>query len=113
MCATFGTFASLTNISIPTASGHWSGLVTMIQENSLSVLAVVQSGGADTTFHISKTLAPGQHPARCSIYTVIEMADPWLDMMKNLSGYRPPFFFFFLPISFYAGYSSPGPITDC
>ena len=83
-------FDSLTNISIPPVSGHWSGLVTMIQVNSLSVLAVVRSGGADTTFHIYKTLAPGQHPARCSIYTEIiicEMADPWPNMMKT-------FFFF-------------------
>ena len=36
--------------------GHWSSLVTMIPVNSPSVLAVVQSGGADTTLHILQTL---------------------------------------------------------
>ena len=57
----------------------------MTQVNSLSVL-VVRSGGGDKTFHILQTLAPGQPPARCSIYTVIvicKMADPWLDVMKT------------------------------
>ena len=70
---------------------------------------------------------PGQHPARCSIYTVIEMADPWPDMMKNLSDYRPPFFFFFDTTYFFSCWlfrsvfvkvksiiyqSSSAPITD-
>ena len=42
LCATFGTFDILTNILCP--SGHWPGLVTMIQVNSLSVLIVVRWG---------------------------------------------------------------------
>ena len=54
LCATFGIFGSLTNIFYP--SGHWSGPVTMMQVNTLSVLVVVRSGGADTTFHIYRLL---------------------------------------------------------
>ena len=52
-----GTFGSLTNISGP--SGHQSGLVTMIQVNSLSVLVVVRS-----TFHI---LHSCPRPAACKV----------------------------------------------
>ena len=72
----------LTNIFCP--SGHWSGLVTMIQVNSLPVHIVVC--GADTTFHIKRLFTPGQQPARCSIYRAIvicEMSDPWPDMMTK------------------------------
>ena len=58
------TFGSLTNIFCPL--GHWSGLVTMKTVNSPSVIAVVQSGGADTTLHILQTLGPGQW----SMYTL-------------------------------------------
>ena len=53
------------NIFCP--SGHWSGLVTMIQVNKL--------------------FAPGQQPARCSIYRAIvicEMSVPWPDLMTKL-----------------------------
>ena len=65
LCATFGTFGILTNIFCP--SGHWSG-------------------GADTTFHLNRLVAPGQQPARCSIYRAIvicETSDPWPDMMTK------------------------------
>ena len=57
--------------------GHWSNLVTMKPVNSPSVLAVVQSGGCDTT-HILQTLAPG--PAACKAehipIDIHMMADP-------------------------------------
>ena len=73
MCATFG---SLTNIFCP--SGNWSGLVTMKTVNSPSVIAVVQSGGADTTLHILQTLGPG--PAALKVehvhIVICMMADP-------------------------------------
>ena len=57
LCATFGTFGSPTNIFCP--SGHWSGLVTMKTVNSHSIIAAVQSGGADTSLHILQALGPG------------------------------------------------------
>ena len=66
----------------------------MIQENSLSVLAVVQSGGADTTFTLKRLLPQAsilQDAAFSKLHAVIvicEMADPWPDMMKSLSDYR-------------------------
>ena len=47
MCTTLGTFDSLTNILALRHSD--TGLVTMIQENSLSVLAVVRSGPVGLT----------------------------------------------------------------
>ena len=104
LCATLGTFGSLTNIFCP--SGHWSDLVTMIQVYSLTVLVVVWSGpvGLTQLFTFYQLFGPGQQPARCSIYTVIvicEMADSWPDVMKNLFDCRPPF------------QSSPAPITGC
>ena len=76
MCATSGTFGSQTNIFCP--SGHWSGLVTMKTVNSPSVIAVVQSRGADTTLHILQTLGPG--PAALKVehvhIVICMMADP-------------------------------------
>ena len=49
-------------------------------------LFLLWSGGADTTFHINRLFAPGQQPARCSIYTAIvfcEMSEPWPDVMTK------------------------------
>ena len=43
-------------------------------------------GWADTTFPINRLFAPGQQPARCSIYRAIvirEMSDPWPDLMTK------------------------------
>ena len=76
LCATFGTFGILTNIFC--FSGHWSRLTVS--------LFLLWTGGADTTFHINRLFAPGQQPARCSIYRAIvicEMSDPWPDMMTK------------------------------
>ena len=82
MCATFGKFGSLTNIFCP--SGHWSSLVTMKTVNSPSVIAVVQSGGADTTLHILQTLGPRSAALTVGhVHIVIcMMADPGTDTMK-------------------------------
>ena len=76
MCHTWDIWYS-DNIFCP--SGHWSGLVTMIQVNSLSVLLW-------SYFPINKLFAPGQQPARCSIYRAIvicEMSVPWPDLMTK------------------------------
>ena len=46
--------------------------------NSPSVIAVVQSGGADTTFHILQTLGPGPAALRVEHVQIVicMMADP-------------------------------------
>ena len=76
LCATFGTFGSLTNIFCP--SGHWSGLVTMKTVNSPSIIAVVQSGGDDKTLPILQTLGPGSAPLKVEHVHIVSCmtADP-------------------------------------
>ena len=76
-----------------------TGLVTMIQVNSLSVLVLMWSGPAGLTqlFTFYRLFAPGQPPARCSLYTLtghdenlFDCRPPFLLLLK-----RPIGFFFF------------------
>ena len=54
----------------------------------LSLRTLVRSGDNDpgSYFHINKLFAPGQQPARCSIYRAVvicEMSVPWPDLMTK------------------------------
>ena len=101
MCATFGTFDSLTSISVPPVSGHWSD----DPSKKVSLFLVWSSPVGLTQFFTFKGLFP--RPASREVHHLHSKLsfERWLTLGRTWWRTWLSTKFLIRPISFHAGYS--------